>query len=126
MKKTFFKNNFAQGTIEYLVIIAVIVVIGLVVVSIATDLFDSQNISSKNDKLKNKIGQGGITILDSLISESGDGVISIKNTSGETLTLQKISTANNDLTYNNKLIVSGNTTIFSLEDLDIDCPCNGA
>ena len=115
----------AQGTIEYLVIIAVIVVIGLVVVSLMSTMFDSQTIATTSNKLGAKIGSSGISITDSLINENGEGLISIKNNSGETLTITKISTPTKEIDYTDKPIVSGNTTTFSLDNLDFDCPCTG-
>ncbi|MFA5764289.1 MAG: hypothetical protein WC915_05780 [archaeon] len=88
----FKKNNdfIAQGTIEYLVILAIIIVIGLVFVGMLVSMNDSGNIISKNNDLKNLIGTGGISVLDSVIDLDDSGLIVLKNNSGELLTLNKI------------------------------------
>ncbi|MFA5763819.1 MAG: hypothetical protein WC915_03315 [archaeon] len=119
------KRSAGQGTIEYLVIMAIVIVIGLVVVGMLASINDSQSITQKNDKLKNLIGTGGISITESLLGEDGTGLISIKNNGLDTLTIQKVSTENRELSFDNKRVVTGNTTTFSLDDLDLDCPCNG-
>jgi hypothetical protein len=114
----------AQGTIEYLVIMAVIIVIGLLVVGMASTFLDSSSgISNTNNKLNNILGSGGISILESALDESGNGAIVFKNTSGETLIIQKIATENKELTYENQTIPAGNNAKFTLEDLNLDCPC---
>jgi len=43
--REFSKNSIAQGTIEYLIVIAIVIVIGLLVTSLATGFFDSQQIT---------------------------------------------------------------------------------
>ena len=116
------KNSSAQGTIEYLVILGIIIVIGLVVVGMLASINDSQDITQKNNKLKNMIGSGGISVLESTLDIEGDGALSIKNNSGETLTITKISTTNRELTYNRSL-ANGSTITFSLDDFNTDCPC---
>jgi hypothetical protein len=126
MKKNFttnLKQNFGQGTIEYLVILAIIIVISLIVVSMMVGMFDSQDIIIKNDKLGNMIGTGGISITESMIDIDGDGALSIKNNSGDTLTITQISTTNTNLNFNNTPISNSTTKIFSLDNLDLDCAC---
>jgi hypothetical protein len=119
----FFKNKKAQGTIEYLVILGIIVIIGLVVIGLTSNMFNSGDIVQKNQKLKETIGTGGISTTESIITDSGDGAITLKNNSSETLTITKIATQNRELTYNNKKIPNGSQTTFSLDNLNLDCPC---
>ena len=57
----------AQGTIEYLVVIAVVVVLSLVVVALVINVSSSpsQQISSSSDKLGN-VAVGGISIVEAV------------------------------------------------------------
>lgn len=109
------KSN-AQGTIEYLVIIAVVVVISLVVVSLMTTIFSSpaEQISSST----NKIGAmtGAINIVDAIADSSGDGTVTFSNNSGETLVITGININGVNNTYSSQL-VPGNETTFSVTSL---------
>lgn len=90
--KSLIKNNNAQGTIEYLVIIAVVVVISLALVTVLiTQGENAEQISTNSTKAGSIIGKGGISITDSITSASGDSIISLKNNSGETLTVTKLT-----------------------------------
>ena len=122
MKEFFSKNNFAQGTIEYLVIIAIVVIIGLVVVSMATTVFDSQNITSKNSELGNKIGTGGISVLEAALDDEGDGLIRIKNTSPDRLTLERFLIDGVEQSYSN-LFSGFGEGLFSFSTIGTNCAC---
>jgi len=115
------KNN-AQGTIEYLVIMAIVVVIGLIVVGIASSFLDTNSTNSLN-KIGQKIGKGGISILESVSDFEGDNALVLKNTSGETLTITKITNENNK-TYFDEQITQSEDTIFLLEDFQDSCSCS--
>ena len=66
----------AQGTIEYLVIIAVIVVIGLVVVALMMNFMDpAQTISDKQSDLFWR-GQP-ISIVDAIVDSDGDAIFAL-------------------------------------------------
>jgi hypothetical protein len=115
--------SLGQGTIEYLVIIAIIVVIGLVVATLATSMFDSQQVKTTMDKISSNIGQGGISVTDSVVDISGNGFVSLKNNSGETLTIKSINTDNQENSFEQILPQNASKT-FSLNDLNIDCDCS--
>jgi hypothetical protein len=105
-----------------LVIIAVVIVIGLVVASLASGMFDTANVIKTSDELKGQIGSGSISILEGFGDYEGDGILSLKNTSGNLLTLKTVSTSTGENTYN-KIIPSNSQEIISMESLDIICPC---
>jgi len=123
----------AQGTIEYLVILTIVIVLGLFVVGLSTTIFSesSVQVGSSSGSLSNKIGVGGISISEAVTDISGDAIISLSNNSGENLTLTKITpmdsrgNAGTDNNYNNALIM-GNEKIFSLSGINTTCPCNTA
>lgn len=122
------KASIAQGTIEYLVIIAVVIVIALVVSLMLTQTSNSQQISSNSNKLGNSIGQGGISVTDSIISSSGDAVISLQNNSGQNLEIQKINPvgAQGTIGEDNFCIKNLSTTQKSeciLTNVNELCPC---
>jgi len=113
----------AQGTIEYLVIIAIIVMIGLVIVVLATNLIDSPTtqINSTSGQLGNTTS-GSISIVESVIDPDGDSLIFLNNRYGDSITLTKISTGSVDNNYNEQ-IVSLDSKVFSLSGLSNNCPC---
>ena len=114
----------AQGTIEYLVILAVIVVIGLVVVSLATGLFGSpaSQISSATIEMGAMTGPIGIT--ESVADASGNGIIRLRNNSGESLTVESISSEGGNNSYSLS-VPAGEEAAFSLGDIG-ECACEGA
>jgi len=113
----------AQGTIEYLVVLAVIVIISLVVVGLVSSTTNPEQISSSTGKISN-LTQGGISIADALVSSGGDGLISLQNNSGDLLTITSISFGGIDNNYNQQL-ASGSKILFSLDDLAGVCTCLG-
>jgi hypothetical protein len=90
-KKTFEKKNYenAQGTIEYLVIIAVVIIIALVVVGILTGfLGNGSDVDEKASKLFWSSQPVGID--DSLADADGNAQIVIKNNTDGTIILTHI------------------------------------
>lgn len=114
----------AQGTIEYLVILAVVVVLGLVVVALAVRWSDSstQNFSSSSGKLSG-VTSGGIGIIEAVTDSGGDSLVSLQNNSGEILTLSKIVVGGNETIFDEQLVM-GTEKTFSLQDLNLSCPCS--
>ncbi|MFA6319632.1 MAG: hypothetical protein WCX66_01770, partial [archaeon] len=81
-------SNFrAQGTIEYLVIIAVVIVLSLVVVGLViTQIDNSSQVSSSGNQLGLKSQVIGVT--ESLIDPNdGNFVVSLLNNSGDVITV---------------------------------------
>jgi hypothetical protein len=109
-----------QGTIEYLIIIAIIVVIGLVVTGLSTNMFDTQQITRTTGEIKGQIGSGGISVIDTVANYEGDGYLNLKNTSGETITLTKIATTETENEYDNIQWTQENTKLIQTENL---CTC---
>ncbi|MDD3159837.1 MAG: hypothetical protein PHQ98_02625 [Candidatus ainarchaeum sp.] len=92
------KNKFdlhAQGTIEYLVILAVVVIIALVAVMIITGNVqfgqDSQDSSSKIAANS----RAGINVTSAYISLDGNIILTLKNKSNENISINQISLDNN-------------------------------
>ncbi len=113
----------AQGTIEYLVVLAVIIVFSLVVVGLVGSNTTTQNISSTSGKIGN-LTQGGISIADALVATDGNGLISLQNNSGEMLTITRINVDGADNNYNTQLAF-GSEILFSLTALQNACSCAG-
>ncbi|MDD4250942.1 MAG: BspA family leucine-rich repeat surface protein [Candidatus ainarchaeum sp.] len=116
------QNNNAQGTVEYLIIIAIIIVIGLIVAGISTNMFQAQQITQTTNQLKGQIGTNGISITDAITNTTdNNGFLNFKNNTGETITLTKIIVDNGELNdYNNKQIYSGNNELIQLNHT---CEC---
>ncbi|MDD3083416.1 MAG: hypothetical protein PHP82_00130 [Candidatus ainarchaeum sp.] len=124
MKKNIKKEFVAQGTIEYLTIIGVIVVIGLVVVSLLTNVFDdTQNISSTTTKISSITGI--ISISETIVDNEGNGLIVLSNNSNETLTIKSLSINGVNIDYPNTILTQSVEKIFSLNSLDDNCSCVG-
>ncbi|MFA5764356.1 MAG: hypothetical protein WC915_06120 [archaeon] len=116
------KNSKAQGTIEYLVILAIVIVIGLVIVGMMVSINDTQNITQKNDKLKNMIGTGGISVLEAIVDEDGTGLITLKGTGTETLTIESITVdGGSENIYSTNLYNKDLT--FAIKHLGTLCQC---
>ena len=116
-------NSFsAQGTIEYLVIMAIVIVIGLLVVGVVSNLFSSSSgVSSGVGNINSKIGP--ISISEVVVDGGGDGYSAFQNTSGETLTITKVTLGGIDNNYD-KQVFQGNTEIFRLSELTSGCTCS--
>ena len=100
----------AQGTIEYLVIIAVVVVIALVVVGLLnSQLGAGSNIAVASSEIGNKTGIGGISVVDAVASGDANGLLVLKNTGPETLTINKINVDGVDHNYSAPIAMGGQT-----------------
>ncbi|MEI7961519.1 MAG: hypothetical protein WCI04_04235, partial [archaeon] len=129
---TFRKDSIAQGTIEYLVIIAVVIVISLAIVGLSTNIIGApvSNISSGASKLGSKVVSGGISILESVASTNGTGLVSLQNNSGDSFSVSKISAislngavASADNNYLNVFVQQGALATFTLDSLGSACIC---
>ena len=115
-------NSRAQGTIEYLVIIAVVVVISLVVAGLSTGLLGSgANIAVNSSEIGAKVGVGGVSVVDAVAGGDENGLLVLKNSGAESLTIDKISVDGVDHNYSAPL-VTGSQTGFRLQGIDA---CDG-
>jgi len=119
----FSKKSTAQGTVEYLVILAVVVVISLVVVGIFTNMFSSssQQVVNSSSKLGTSSG-GGISIVEAVLDSAGDSLIKLNNTSSDPITLTKISVGGVDNDFSEQVVGLDSKT-FSLSNLTSGCTC---
>jgi hypothetical protein len=117
------KKSIAQGTIEYLVIIAVVVVISLVIVGLFITIFDSpsQEITDSSSQM-GAVATGGISIVESVIDPDGDSLIRLTNNSSDAITLTKINIGGVDNNFSEQL-VGLDSKVFSLSALNSSCPC---
>jgi hypothetical protein len=118
-KKNINKKNIGQGTIEYLVIIAIIIIIGLIITGTATGLFDQTQVINTSEQIIGQIGSSGISINSAISDYEGDGLLNLKNTTGETINLNKITIEQGENNYN-KQWIQGNTELIQTENL---CTC---
>jgi len=121
--------SIAQGTIEYLVVIAVIIVISLFITTLLiTQTDNTEKIGVDSDKASGIIGKGGISVIDSVTSANGESVVSLKNNSGETFTVTKITPLDSQGTLGtsneyNQDIFPGYEFQFIITDINSICPC---
>ncbi len=101
-----FENKLAQGTIEYLVVLAVIVVVSLVVVSLLVNsTMPAQGISSAVSTIS--ATSNPIAIKEAVINEDGDYFLTLKNNTGENLVISKINVGNKLAEPSKNLFVGG-------------------
>ncbi|MFA5763531.1 MAG: glycine-rich domain-containing protein [archaeon] len=111
------KKSFAQGTIEYLIIIAVVVVIALVVVSILTSFLENgTEIDERSSQISNMSNL--LVINDSIAGEDGNGLIVLKNNDSETITINKIMVDGVDHNFSEN-IPFGSEKSFKVEDITV-------
>ena len=90
----------AQGTVEYLVIIAVVIVISLIVVGlVVTQVDNSSDVTSTSSEISNKIGVNGLSLASSVAGVDENGLFVLKNINVENLTLNKIIVDGVDHTF---------------------------
>ncbi len=112
--KKFNTNNRAQGTIEYLIIIAIVIVISLVLISIIFGLSNINNISENDAKLKWKTSTDWA--ITDWYSSPTQLTIVLKNNSNSNLTLNFVTindTNNNTLTQKDFIQGEEKTLIFN-------------
>lgn len=119
-KKTFSR---AQGTIEYLIIIAIVTVLSLAVVGIILTQTNTTGDISNNSSQINAL-VGNLAISESVSDIEGDTIITIQNNTSDILTLTKIKTTNQELYYD-EVMPPGNNKTFYLTDINTDCQCVG-
>ena len=111
------KVSGGQGTIEYLVIIAIVVVISLVVTGLVLQqMGSSSNVSSTASEIKLKTGVGGISIIESVAGLDETGLLVLKNMGSETVIVSSISVNGVDHNFSSP-IVMGSQLGFKLEDI---------
>jgi hypothetical protein len=96
----------AQGTIEYLVILGVIIVISLIVTSLIINQTNSAyNISTTTSKLDSSVGY--ISIGETVIDSDGNGLITLSNTSNSLLRVSNLDVGNDEIYFGNTVLSPG-------------------
>ncbi len=114
------QNSTAQGTIEYLVILAVVVVIGLAVVAISSGFFDNAVLETQGGKQLLGSVSSNIVVREAIVDNEGTALLSLENNTSEELILTKINLDGIETPYN-QLINSGSKNIFSIPNLSCVC-----
>ena len=79
-----------QGTIEYLVILAVVIIVSLVVVALITNsTAPVQGVSESQSKTFWRTQP--ISINDAVVDSEGDGYLIVENKTGESIQLKKVT-----------------------------------
>jgi formylglycine-generating enzyme required for sulfatase activity len=122
-KHTNFFNK-AQGTIEYLIIISIIVVIALVVVGILTGFLDTGNGVSVSE---NKLfwSSQALGIADAGVDEDGDAFFVVTNNTGSSITLTgyRVNGVSKSFTGTQPVIASGGKKVVFVDGQDA---CGGS
>jgi hypothetical protein len=113
------KNSYAQGTIEYLVILAIVLAVSLVVVVLISNFSNSSNVFQSSDKLTDLGRGGGISVFEAIGDFEEISFLNLQNNSGEILTLKSISTSDGENEYDFPWGL-GNKELFDVSGL---CNC---
>jgi hypothetical protein len=106
----------AQGTIEYLVIIAIVVVIGLVVVSLLVGLMDADGVSSSVDKASN--WSNTLALTETSVTTDGNYLVRLVNNDSDPVTITNVSIGGEDADYSEDLFMSsGQNFVISSSDV---------
>ena len=111
----FFKTSKAQGTIEYLVIIAIVIVISLVVVSIIIN--QTSSVSTTNQNATNLAWQTKeIQVLTLVTDSQGQGIILLTSNLTDRITIDNIELDDMPNSTSKQLFL-GSTQKISLSNL---------
>ena len=119
-------NSKGQGTIEYLVIIAIVVVISLVVVALLLGIFDN-NTSGVSEKTSIIQAQTMPVALNEAILGTGtdaNGLIVLSNNTGSIITSIRIRIDGKDHNYYQVNLPTGSELVFKLTDISVSCQPN--
>ncbi len=117
-------NSKAQGTIEYLVILAIIVGIALVVVSVLSGFTNSGVGVSEKQSQMNSISQT-IGVTEAITgTDNNTTLIILKSMKGETITVTKIE-ADGTTNFVGKQLTPGGELSVGVEELSNTCSCVG-
>jgi len=115
----------AQGTTEYLLIIAVVVVISLVVIGVLMNQTSSINTTSASaSKLKSYSGE--FAVKDFVVGEDGNAIIVLQNNSGGVVNIQSIGIGNANRGTGGTQLTSASERTFSLSDISSACDCSAS
>jgi surface protein len=117
--KKFTKKAQGQGTIEYLIILAIVVVIGLTVASLISSSSNTEQINTTTDKIDAQT-RGGITVTEGYTDSISENIIVLRNNDPKPLTLKTIKSGDIEKTYNQK-IFSGTEQGVKLDEIDCIC-----
>jgi len=108
-----------------LVTVAIIVIVGLVVVSLVSLLGEPffQNVSVGSKNLGSSSGM--ISISEAVVDVDGNGLVGLVNNSGALLIFTKVSVGGVDMNYEDVIMSQGEEKYFSLNGLNEECSCVG-
>jgi hypothetical protein len=101
-------NSFskAQGTIEYLVIIAIVVVIALVVVSILTGFLGTgSEVGEQSSKLSN--WSNSLAITQTSVDPDGNYLVRLANNSSDPITIANVQVGDTNVNFSEDLFMGG-------------------
>ena len=102
----FFFNDNAQGTVEYLIIIAVVIVLSLIVVGLViTQVNNSQQVSASSGKLG--LWTNSISVTETAVSSDGNFFVKLLNNTGDVITVSNVSVGDVNVYFSEDLAQGG-------------------
>ncbi|MBT7241041.1 MAG: BspA family leucine-rich repeat surface protein [Candidatus Diapherotrites archaeon] len=116
-------KKIAQGTLEYLLIIAVVIVISLILVSLLTGFLEpAAGVSASVSKLSQTTNL--VSVTETAIGTDGKGVLVLTNNEVDPVTVTGINIGGTDFNYNTT-VFRGEKKTFSTLPLGDACSCSG-
>ena len=115
----------AQSTIEYLIILSVIIVIALIITVLFSSSFSFlfTNVNTTSPRISSSSGVVGID--GTVIDYQGNGLVGLGNNSNEDLIITRIRVNGVDTNYIDTVMLPGSEKIFSISDVSSGCSCEG-
>jgi hypothetical protein len=107
-----------QGTIEYLVILAIMVVISLVVVALLTSLTNTSDVSKNTKKIESY--SSSISIVEAAMDSNGDAIFVARSNLGNDLVLSKINVNGTEVIDSTNILQITNSKI-QLSNIATSC-----
>lgn len=117
------RTSIAQGTIEYLVIIAIVVVISLVVVALLLGIFENNSGQITGQSQQLNLTTQPLAVKSSLIGtgEDANGLLVISNNTGSRIQNPIITLGNKQHEYYGVIIGQGDTRTLKLNAIETSC-----
>ncbi len=107
----------AQGTVEYLIIVSVVIVLSLIVVGLVlTQVDNSKEVSSSSGKLG--LWTNSISVTETAVSNDGNFFVKLLNNTGDFITVSNVSVGDSNVYFSEDL-AQGSSRGFVVESNDV-------
>jgi len=114
-----------QGTIEYLVLIAVVIIIAFIAVFLLFGLGNTDKTTNNSNKISSAIGEYSVSFAESLVTSSGKYLLTLQNTDSRGITVDQVIVGDIPVNYyQNNSLNGGESRTFMISSSDV-CTTGG-